>query len=137
MLEVLTYHKTAIETDDQYKHKDRDKNKNLGKKASHICQMYRRYHAPSDKHQKEAKGTFLGRGKKSKSFPGVIDIPQKRMDPSAEPETSFSGLKKKEEVTFSKAQITNLKNQGDWSHHQHQRGGHESSGHRQKTHWRT
>ena len=40
----------------------------------------------------------------------MIDIPQKRMDPSAEPETSFSGLKKKEEVTFSKAQITNLKN---------------------------
>ena len=107
------------------------------KKASHICQMYRRYHAPSDQHQKEAKGTFLGRGKKSKSFPGMIDIPQKRMDPSAEPETSFSGLKKKEEVTFSKAQITNLKNQGDWSYHQHQRGGHESSGHRQKTHWRT
>ena len=40
----------------------------------------------------------------------MIDIPQKRMDPSAEPETSFSGLKKKEEVTFSKAQITNFKN---------------------------
>ena len=99
--------------------------------------MYRRYHAPSDQHQKEAKGTFLGRGTMSKSFPGMIDIPQKRMDPSAEPETSFSGLKKKEEVTFSNAQITNLKNQGDWSYHQHQRGGHESSGHRQKTHWRT
>ena len=32
MVEVLTYHKTAIETDDQYKHKDRDKNKNLEKK---------------------------------------------------------------------------------------------------------
>ena len=108
-----------------------------GGRASHICQMYRRYHAPSDQHQKEAKGTFLGRGKKSKYFPGMIDIPQKRMDPSAEPETSFSGLKKKEEVTSSKAQITNLKNQGDWSHYQYQRGGHESSGHRQKTHWRT
>ena len=136
MVEVLTYHKTAIETNDQDKHKDRDKNKNL-EEGPHICQMYRRYHAPSDQHQKEAKGTFLGRGKKSKYFPGMIDIPQKRMDPSAEPETSFSGLKKKEEVTSSKAQITNLKNQGDWSHYQYQRGGHESSGHRQKTHWRT
>ena len=29
MVEVLTYHKTAIETNDQDKHKDRDTNKNL------------------------------------------------------------------------------------------------------------